>query len=144
MSRHLLFTVDKQGTPRQVFLEDDAAASGAWAREERRVRTGKVLGAALERVEEDGTLASVEATWVGDGTAFSDRTEKYRQSWNRSVWFREACRRLVRGEEVLCETCRGPLVLRLLGSGYHPGIYCGDGCTMIMMEFGHVGESGRL
>jgi hypothetical protein len=41
---------------------------------------------------------------------------------------------LDRGESVFCKICNEPLVLRLLGSGYHPGVYCPQGCTEILIE----------
>lgn len=44
--------------------------------------------------------------------------------------------RLNSGETVICNVCKEPLVLRQPGSGYHPGIFCPNGCTEIMIEMG--------
>ena len=48
----------------------------------------------------------------------------------------ELVRDLHAGKTVLCKTCGKPLVLRLAGSGYHPGVFCDNGCTYILTECG--------
>ena len=39
------------------------------------------------------------------------------------------------GVEILCETCKLPLVFFGPESGRHPGIFCPTGCTEILADF---------
>lgn len=41
---------------------------------------------------------------------------------------------VMNGEEVYCKVCGKPLVFKNPGSGVHPGIYCGTGCTEILLD----------
>ncbi len=44
--------------------------------------------------------------------------------------------RLDAGESVLCKKCKKPIILRRPGSGYHPGLFCPNGCTEVYVETG--------
>jgi hypothetical protein len=40
------------------------------------------------------------------------------------------------GETVLCTKCGAPLEYKGHGSGVHPGVFCANGCTEILIEYG--------
>ena len=44
--------------------------------------------------------------------------------------------RVVEGEEVSCSECGNQLYYKGPKSGVHPGVYCGLGCTEILLEIG--------
>ncbi len=44
--------------------------------------------------------------------------------------------KLQSGKQVMCSVCREPLELRLPGSGFHPGIFCPNSCTQVLIDVG--------
>jgi|GEM_PF-4134443 len=47
---------------------------------------------------------------------------------------------VIAGEKRYCTTCRELLVYRDAHSGYHPGVFCPNGCTAILMEMRPSGD----
>jgi hypothetical protein len=42
---------------------------------------------------------------------------------------------VIAGKSVMCKVCSSPLTYYAPGSGRHPGVYCANGCTEMLMNF---------